>query len=822
MPSMRHTLKKPFFICLAIWFIVAALAIYIRCYPFWGHIWSPTQEVATMGVVYKLKQNYLAQVHAQQPQLSPEEATQIATVKLNETLRLEKKNITRAIERANNELYKQSGLSNNIYLLEADPFYFYHLTENINQTGKLADVIKGHQYFNNFMGAPFGFWQPLSLHPYVGFLVFKVSQFFIPTIKLMEAAAITPLFLTILIIGAFIWNARLFGLSLPIIAITSLYFAMLPVFLKRSALGWYDTDPYNLLFMLTFFGIVLKNLTAISIRQTIFWACLLSFNLILFSLIWQGWIFLFFLTIIAAVIIGLTSFFLQKNRTIYKQQITFLCVFLCLTTVLGLLIYGYNGFFTFFTEGSQELGKFTNKGLNLWPNLFMEVGELKKSTLNDLLKDTGGPIFLSISIFGCALAIFNMVRKLKNHLQLRNILLLSILLITSVLTFKANRFVIFMLLPLSLFFGYALQIISEYTQKFPFSKIIKISCAIFLIGWCWMESNINIRTVLTPIFNDVWNDNLSAIRTLTPKDAIINTWWPPGHFIKAIANRRVMFDGASLSEAQTGFWMAKALLSNNEHEAKGILRMLNLSGNKATAFLLDRKFRTSDAVDLLTRLAPLSLTDAQVQLHGILNTQDTEALLKLTHATMPHSYLLLYNEIIESNIGIVFVGRRDFRKMEAINDNPKLLEQAPKPNTKEYIDFLWDLSGGPSKFSAAFSLINMNENGLMFAPGLFVTKDYTNAQMNSNQYGHGQPQSIMYLKNGEIIDHKIPNGNLPYSIVLYEQDQQLMCRLMDTSIANSLMMKLYFFNGEGMKNFKLIKSSNDLTGRTHIKTFQAY
>ncbi len=817
---MLKNLQKSWGWALCIWVIVGLLSIYIRCFPHWGHIWAPTHEAATMSVVYNLKQNFLSQIHAQYPQMSIEEASHIATTKLNETLRKEKSNLSRAIEKTNQAMFAQSGLPNNVYLLEADPFYFYNLTENILNTGKMAKVIKGHQYFNTYMGAPFGFWQPLSLHPYVGFIVYKIAQIFNSSIKLMEAAAITPLVLTFFVIGAFIACARLFGLSYPVVAISTFYFAMLPVFLKRSALGWYDTDPYNLLFTLGFLYIIFKAIPTSTTRNMMIWAGLLSLNLILFSLIWQGWIFLFFLTLIAACAIGGYGFIIQKNKSIISLQFTFILTFLTTIIVIGILIYGVSGFFTFFTEGSSELGKFTNKGLNLWPNLFMEVGELKKSSLTDILGDTGGPIFLTLSFIGSMIACFKLFKDRLNPAHLKNIIVLIFLLITTVLTLKATRFVIFMIIPLSLFFGLALQMILENIRRIPQSTWISLACGLGLVGFCWVEANANIRTVLTPIFNDVWNDNLSALRTKTPSDAIINTWWPPGHFIKAIANRRVMFDGASLSEGQTGYWMAKVYLSNDEQEAKGILRMLNLSGNKATEFLLSKKFKTSDAVDILTTIAPQSLNDARGTLTSLMSVNDANQLLRLTHSTMPHSYLLIYNEIVEENIGIVFVGRRNFRKIEEINSSPALLSLAPKPNSKDFINYLWELAGGPSKFSEQFTVVNKTDDGLLFAPGLLVSPDYKRAIMNSNQYGHGSPQSIVYLKDGVITEQKIPNASLNYSIVIYTQDNQTLCRLMDTSLANSLMMKLYFFNGQGMENFKLIKSSSDLTGRTQIKTFQ--
>jgi len=90
-----------------------------------------------------------------------------------------------------------------IYLLESDPYDFYNLTENIVHKGRIADIIKGSKYFNPLMCAPFGSWQPFTLHPYWGFVIYKFLQIFNPNISLMSAVAMTPLLTYLLIIAAF-------------------------------------------------------------------------------------------------------------------------------------------------------------------------------------------------------------------------------------------------------------------------------------------------------------------------------------------------------------------------------------------------------------------------------------------------------------------------------------------------------------------------------------------------------------------------------------------------------------------------------------------
>jgi len=55
---------------------------------------------------------------------------------------------------------------------------------------------------------------------------------------------------------------------------------------------------------------------------------------------------------------------------------------------------------------------------------------------------------------------------------------------------------------------------------------------------------------------------------------------------------------------------------------------------------------------------------------------------------------------------------------------------------------------------------------------------------------------------------------------LYQEDGQYAARLMDRSLANSLIMKLYYFDGHGLKYFQPLILSRDLTGRTQIKIFK--
>ena len=108
---------------------------------------------------------------------------------------------------------------------------------------------------------------------------------------------------------------------------------------------------------------------------------------------------------------------------------------------------------------------------------------------------------------------------------------------------------------------------------------------------------------------------------------------------------------------------------------------------------------------------------------------------------------------------------------------------------------------GPPKYSEALALIAQNNKQLIFRENLTIDLNTMEAQIQSPKYGTGQPLSVFYLKDGAITEHKNSEGILNYSVVLYQEDGQYVARLMDRALANSLIMKLYYFDGQGLQLF---------------------
>jgi len=326
--------------------------------------------------------------------------------------------------------------------------------------------------------------------------------------------------------------------------------------------------------------------------------------------------------------------------------------------------------------------------------------------------------------------------------------------------------------------------------------------------------------LLNPIYNSTWDKALTTLREKTPENSIINTWWPPGHFIKTTAKRRVTFDGATINVPQA-YWLANFFLSQDENEALGILRMLNNSGNEAVEYLEDSGFNLSTSVNIIKDVVKRKRPESKELLKKIFkNIYQVEHLLDLTHRSADPSYILLYNEFVDNNIQLSFIGHWDFKKIEEINSDPERLKNIPKPNSREYIDFLWDLAGGSLKYSGLLTQISRDANTILFQDNIKIDLDTMKTLISSKKYGTGVPYSIFYLHEGKVIEKISQASNLPYSVVLSASNGRYNCLLLDRALAKSMLVQLYFFNSKGLKYFEPLEEVSDLTGRTVIKTYK--
>ena len=178
-----------------------------------------------------------------------------------------------------------------------------------------------------------------------------------------------------------------------------------------------------------------------------------------------------------------------------------------------------------------------------------------------------------------------------------------------------------------------------------------------------------------PVMNDAWWRALTGIRKESAPDAVITSWWDYGHWFKAVADRRVIFDG-SVPNTPIAHWVGRALSTSNEKEAVGILRMLGCGSG--TAF--DRLSCALQRVDSAADVEPETIIRARAILDEILVIDDrseavaklaelaeldiraAEEIAELTHGRPPENYLITSGDMIEKAGAWGHFGIWDFKR----------------------------------------------------------------------------------------------------------------------------------------------------------------
>ncbi len=811
--------------------VAGGIGLYFRLYPLFFYTGSDASEKATLLVISQLKKTAAQEVAENLQPISPYEKNSLIKKRFDELLHNERDKVRKTIDRLAKQLEEESSSKHPPYLLESDSYNYLNLTENIIRTGKISDEIKGSKYFNKLMIAPIGYYEPLNLHPYVGYIVYRVAQFLNPDIPLMTALAFTSLVITVLALTAFILVCAALRCSPFITFISSLFFLLAPIFIKRSCFGWYDDDPYNIFFPLMILFVLFFGLEQKSFKRKTIFASLTGLLMLAYAFFWQGWVYLFTIVVVSGTAIIFYNHVILKKFSETKNIAVYFLTFLLATSLFVGLTFGIEDFFILFQEGWKALREFLAPPLSLWPDMYVSVGELRKANWSDILEFTGGIFFLGVAGLGLINYGIQCLRRPSLIFDpFKTIVIAAFFSSSLLLTLGAQRFALLLLIPLSLMFALGMQasfdFLMAHIEKRAFflkSKAVYLKWAIILIFLSSIflplrNAQNTTLSLLDRIFNETWEKVLKKIDQQTPPESIVNSWWPPGHFIKAIAHRRVTFDGATINKPQA-YWMANVFLNSDERKALGILRMLNDSANLATDYLQSLNIDLSKVVDKLKETTPLNKEEARKKLDGFLKPEQIDHLLGLTHKTPPPSYLLIYNELVEKNLVLSFVDRWNFKKIEQINRNPQERKLTPHRKSPEYIKFLWNIAGGPLNYSEVLTQLGRQNNTLIFEQDIQIDLDRMICRINSKKFGKGIPKSLVFLKDGEVVDQKLDGGRLPFSVVLFEENGHTNCMVMDERLANSILIKLYFFDGKGLKYFRPFTQEADLTKRTQIYVY---
>jgi len=464
-------------------------------------------------------------------------------------------------------------------ILDYDPFWFYRHAKEILENNLIPPKWDILSFF-----PPGRLMYPELGWSYTIVFFFKIFSFFSKNITLMYAAKLAPaLMVGLSVIPAFFLGKELSnnwgGL------LTALFIVVAPTFIGVSMAGYCDTDAVAVFYtFLTIFSIFL----AVRKKKILYYAFSILLMLWFLQNWWYGWYTILFFTLFipAFFIFRLIETMIQEKKLKIKLShiiedlkniLVPLLIIIISVNILGTLM-GKGNLLTIlgaaFNFIGGEAGIVNVSVAELQPiNIFTMAG------FEQIASRTGFYPTI-IALLGIPLiALYKILKKIK--ISFIEIFLFMWMVLTFYLILHGIRFSLLFTCAVAASAGYILGnlIIMIKNQQVLFKSTL---FGVILII-CLMASSDAIQIGMQSQGMEVdsnWINMLDWLKQNADKKATVATWWDPGHIITGYTGLRVNADGAHCGPEQCIPYnhdvriqdMGKIMSTDNEDEAVKILK----------------------------------------------------------------------------------------------------------------------------------------------------------------------------------------------------------------------------------------------------------
>lgn len=408
-----------------------------------------------------------------------------------------------------------------------------------------------------------------------------------------------------------------------------------------------------------------------------------------------------------------------------KNTLILTAIFIGITGIIVSARYGLQSFLNLPLSmfGFSQLKVAANP--NLWPNVLTTVAELNEVTFAGVVGQMGGKFMFWLALLGGAAALLPAKEKLKGRDVLflgLSIIITLFLVSTAVLNANPTLYLLILMLPLTIgglmlltdkrkidikfalllliwfvatmyattkgvrftlvlvptfaiSIGVLLGMVHKHLSQLLETElelpkklvvpILAILLCMVLIAPIKAADNIALNEI--PSMNDAWYGSLTNIRDNSAENAIITSWWDFGHWFKAIAERPVTFDGGT-QNTPMAHWVGKLLLTEDEDESTGILRMLDCGSSTAFTLLEEKLTDTIHTKKVLDEIILMNHDDAKKRLlNEGLSEVDADAVLELAHCNPPEAFLITSQDMVGKAGVWGHFGSWDFEKAYIYN-----------------------------------------------------------------------------------------------------------------------------------------------------------
>ncbi len=337
-----------------------------------------------------------------------------------------------------------------------------------------------------------------------------------------------------------------------------------------------------------------------------------------------------------------------------------------------------------------------------------------------------------------------------------------------------------------------------------------------------------------PMINDAWYNSLAAIRDNSNKTAIITSWWDFGHHFKALAERPVTFDGTTQGSPQA-HWVGQILRTDNEKQAVGILRMLDCGGNNA----FDEMKKATDndtlkSVQALYDIFEKDRTGAKktfTEKYGLTN-DESESVLKYTHCEPPEAFFIASEDMIGKAGVWAHFGSWDFERAyiwqnlrkedmdEAVNAMQQKFNYTKEQAEQTYYDIrsMNDAEGNSwvSPWPSYGQIDSCQTQGTTAICNTGIKVNLTNFDVyfTTKEGTTGHPLSSTYLTEQGEVKTRIYSQDvaLDLSATVIPEGENYKLVLAMPQLNSSMFTRMFFMEGHGLRNFKLLTRQRSITG----------
>ena len=721
-------------------------------------------------------------------------------------------------------VWVRSSTLNSPTVLDYDPFWFYRHAQEIEDNNLKVPKWDELSYYPP--GRP---QQPFQGWSYTIVFFHKFLQMIIPSTTLKTAAMLSPLLMVGLVVIPAFFLGRMFSNSIGGLA-AAFFLVLTPTFIGISMAGYCDSDA-----PVVFHAVFSIFLTILAVKQSqkhliksIPFIILAIFSNLLFVYNWGGgWITLLFFT---ALIPGLIIFrileemihnkklrvSLEPIKTESKPIFISLLSILIVTNIVGFYLWhtsvlhsllgglaftglagtlmqfgviallGFIGFivgFVLFKKLGTVICTLLGLALGVWFIFFSNVATepllvnisvaelqtLKVFSQQGIMAVVSrvGVLPFILTIFLIPLMFYKIYKKEKiSHMEIFLFMwaLVSIFLIT-----RGIRFSLLFSISTAIISGYVIGNLFTYLRSRSVVVFSIIFGVIALFSFYFLSDAIQVGLSNEGmLLSQNWYNALDWLKQNGDKNTLVATWWDPGHIIAGYTGLKVHADGAHCDVNDCIPYnhnirirdMGTILSTTDENESISVLKKyVQLTPEQCQAARKEwGQFMSSDACDPIKTVYMIASSDLIQKYYWL-------------------TYFGSYNETTKTGTGTGF----------------------------QYIPFkAMDASGFPTYGSDQIPyVVTLTEKdnqiiGILNSPYYGIR----NAFIREIVYYNGN-QQIRAVYNGTATENVIDGllwVDTSFQIVIF----------MEANVRDSVFTKMFFWNGDDLKNFELVYSNQEV------------